>query len=241
MQQPALINRPVMRALLKSMIHMAFSMITDFNISGREYIPTDGPALIISNHFNFADPVALIHAFPRKMDFIGGTELPNSPKLVRSIPRLWGVYTVHRGRSSRDALMCGLNSLRHGRFLAIFPEGGSWANVLRPARPGTSLLGVRSSAPVIPVGLNGFDSLFPLKFGKRKSVSVNIGKPFYLSQPGEKAHVEREQLDEFGHDMMKRIAELVDPQNRGFYSDDPAIREAAKGTEIYPWDTLIEE
>lgn len=240
-QQPALINRPVLRTVLKSIISVAFAMITDFQISGRENIPADGPALIVANHFNFADPVALIHTFPRKLDFIGGTELPNSPQIVRSIPRIWGIYNVHRGRSSRDALMSALNSLKHGRFLAIFPEGGSWANVLRPPRPGSSLLGVRSAAPVIPVGLNGFDHLFPLKFGKRKKVQVNIGKPFYLANSGENKRVDREELDEMGHEMMRRIAELVEPENRGFYSDDPAIRAAAKGTEIYPWDDMVEE
>jgi hypothetical protein len=35
---------------------------------------------------------------------------------------------------------------------------------------------------------------------------------------------------------MERIATLIPPEKRGHYSDDPAIREAAKGTEIYPWD-----
>lgn len=34
---------------------------------------------------------------------------------------------------------------------------------------------------------------------------------------------------------MRHIAELIPPEKRGWYSSDPAIREAAKGTEIYPW------
>ena len=35
---------------------------------------------------------------------------------------------------------------------------------------------------------------------------------------------------------MKRIAELIPEGRRGHFSDDPDIRAAAKGTEIYPWD-----
>ena len=31
------------------------------------------------------------------------------------------------------------------------------------------------------------------------------------------------------------IAELIEPERRGHYSGDPAIRAAAQGTEIYPW------
>jgi 1-acyl-sn-glycerol-3-phosphate acyltransferase len=240
MQQSIPLHRPLVRSILKSLVHVVFSAITDFQIFGKENIPITGPALIVANHFNYADPVALIHAFPRKLDFIGGTELPNSPQFVRFIPRLWGVFNVHRGRSSRDALMQGLNSLNNGRFLAIFPEGGSWATVLRPPRPGSSLLVVRSAAPVIPVGLDGFTDLFPLNLRKRRTVTVNIGKPFQLIKPGENSRMNREKMDELGHIMMKKIAELIPPENRGYYSDDPKIRLAAKGTEIYPWDDQIE-
>jgi hypothetical protein len=43
-----------------------------------------------------------------------------------------------------------------------------------------------------------------------------------------------------GHIIMRRISELIPPERRGFYSDDPAIREAARGTEIYPFATTAE-
>jgi hypothetical protein len=39
---------------------------------------------------------------------------------------------------------------------------------------------------------------------------------------------------------MRSIAELLPEEKKGFYSDDPAIRKAAKGTEIYPWDDKAE-
>jgi len=35
---------------------------------------------------------------------------------------------------------------------------------------------------------------------------------------------------------MGNIAELIPPERRGYYSSDPLIREAARGTEIYPWE-----
>jgi hypothetical protein len=43
-----------------------------------------------------------------------------------------------------------------------------------------------------------------------------------------------------GHEIMRHIAELLPPEKRGHYSDDPAIREAAKGTEVYPWAHAVE-
>jgi hypothetical protein len=39
---------------------------------------------------------------------------------------------------------------------------------------------------------------------------------------------------------MRHIAELIPPEKRGHYSDDPAIREAARGTELYPWADKVE-
>ena len=39
---------------------------------------------------------------------------------------------------------------------------------------------------------------------------------------------------------MKAIAALIPDQYRGFLADDPAIREAARGTELYPWENSVE-
>ncbi|NWF64780.1 MAG: hypothetical protein HXY38_10785 [Chloroflexi bacterium] len=39
---------------------------------------------------------------------------------------------------------------------------------------------------------------------------------------------------------MRRIAELLPQEVRGHYSDDPAIRETARGTETYPWADKVE-
>jgi hypothetical protein len=47
-------------------------------------------------------------------------------------------------------------------------------------------------------------------------------------------------LDEIGHEIMRHIAKLLPPEKRGHYSEDPTIREAAQGTEKYPWADKVE-
>jgi hypothetical protein len=42
-------------------------------------------------------------------------------------------------------------------------------------------------------------------------------------------------MEEVGDTIMRNISVLIPPDRRGFYSDDPLIRAAARGTEIYPW------
>jgi 1-acyl-sn-glycerol-3-phosphate acyltransferase len=91
------------------------------------------------------------------------------------------------------------------------------------------------------VGLVGMNDIFPsLKRGRRARIQINIGKPFGPFRAEGRGQAHREQLDEIGHEIMRHIARLLPSEKRGHYSNDPAIREAAKGTEIYPWADKIE-
>ena len=38
----------------------------------------------------------------------------------------------------------------------------------------------------------------------------------------------------------RHIAPLIPPEKRGHYSKEPALREAAKGTEHWPWENKVE-
>jgi len=69
---------------------------------------------------------------------------------------------------------------------------------------------------------------------------VTIGKPFGPFSTTGSGRERRAQLDEIGHEIMRHIAALIPPEKRGHYSEDPAIRAAAQGTEVYPWVDKIE-
>jgi 1-acyl-sn-glycerol-3-phosphate acyltransferase len=233
-------RRRFIRWLLRSGIRTAFSIFSDLHVEGSENLPRQGPALVVANHFSFLDPVALIGITDQPLEFFSGLRNPGAPAWSTLFPRLWGVLRVRRGGSSRDALLAGQQILNQKGILSIFPEGGNWATVLRPPRPGAALVAAKANAPVIPIGFDGLLGMFPLNPKKRARVDVHIGKslgPFRLNPKGDM----RRQLDEIGHAIMHAIAALLPLERRGFYSDDPKIREAAKGTEKYPWEGLIEE
>jgi 1-acyl-sn-glycerol-3-phosphate acyltransferase len=226
-----------MRCILKGLATAALGLLTDLHIVGRENIPEKGPLLVVANHFSFIDPVVMLRVLPYPPEFIGGMEMPNAPPIVTFIPKLWGYYPVHRGAVSLDALRAAEAVLKQDGILGVYPEAGSWATVLRPARPGTAFLAARTGAPILPMGFHGLPDVFPrLRRGRRAKVTVRIGEPFGPFHASGRGPERREQLDEIGHEIMRHIAELLPPEARGFYSEDPAIREAAKGTEIYPWD-----
>jgi len=234
-------RRRVIRTVLRRLSEAAFALFCDLEITGQENLPKEGPLLVVGNHFSFVDPVAMIRATPWPLEFIGGFANPSAPPIVKWIPHLWGRYHVFRGTGSRYALRGAEAVMAQRGVLGIFPEGGSWAPVLRPPRPGTAFLAARTQARLLPIGFDGMIDIFPrLQKGKRAKARVRIGKPFGPFAVTGRGRERRRQLDEIGHEMMRRIRELIPPERHGYYSDDPAVREAAKGTEIYPWADLIE-
>jgi 1-acyl-sn-glycerol-3-phosphate acyltransferase len=234
-------RRHLVRAVLKRLSHVAFSLLSDLEIIGQENLPSGGPLLMVANHFSFIDPVAMVRASPWPLDFVGGFQMPNAPQWSTIIPRLWGYYPVFRGTASRYALRAAEAVLAQNGILGIFPEAGNWATVLRPARPGAAFLAAETGVPVLPMGYAGLLDVFPsLRQRRRAHVTIRIGKVFGPFKVTSQGRERRRQIDEIGHEIMRRIAELIPPERRGHYSDDPAIRVAAQGTEIFPWDETPE-
>ncbi|NIO68909.1 MAG: 1-acyl-sn-glycerol-3-phosphate acyltransferase [Anaerolineae bacterium] len=229
-------RRRLIRAMLRRLTHVAFAVLTDLQIIGQENLPERGPLLVVANHFSFIDPVAMVRATPWPLEFVGGFQMPNAPASVTWIPKVWGYYPVFRGTGSRYALRAAEAVLAQGGVLGIFPEAGSWATVLRPPRPGAAFLAVRTGARILPMGFDGLPDVFPrLRKGRRARVTVRIGRPFGPFHATGRGRARRQQLEAIGHEIMQHIAELIPPEVRGHYSDDPAIRAAAQGTEVYPW------
>jgi 1-acyl-sn-glycerol-3-phosphate acyltransferase len=234
-------QRRLIRRFLHWLARPVFSLLTDLEINGMENLPEKGPLIMVGNHFSFIDPTCFVRLAPWEIEFVGGADMPHAPLATRIIPLLWGYHPLYRGTGAKGSLKAAEGILKQGGILGIFPEAGNWATVLRPARPGTAFIAARTGASLLPVGLVGLNDVFPsLKRGRRAKIQFNIGKPFGPFTAEGHGQKHREQLDEIGHEIMRHIAELIPPERRGHYSDDPAIREAAQGTEIYPWADKVE-
>jgi 1-acyl-sn-glycerol-3-phosphate acyltransferase len=233
-------NRPL-RRVLQFLARLALRALTDLEIVGEENFPKSGPFIMVANHFSFIDPVAFVSMSPAPLDFLGGAVTPHAPPIVRFIPRLWGYLPVYRGTGSNYALKEAKNLLNKGGILGIFPEGGSWAQTLRPARPGAALLAAQTGVPILPIGLTGLTKVFPsLRNLRRAKVRFKIGNLFGPFKISGSRFNQRRQLNEIGQEIMKKIAALLPVEEGGLFSADPKVREAAKGTEYYPWEGLRE-
>ncbi len=230
-------RRKVIRTALRQLIRAAFQALSDFTIEGKENLPKEGPLLVIGNHFSFLDPVAVIGSVPYPIEYVGGFRMPNAPQSVTWLAGLYGFLPVRRGSISRDTLYASRKVLQLKGVLGIFPEAGSWAGILRPPRPGAAYLASSTRAKILPVGLDGLTTLFPmLRKGKRAKVTVRFGKPFGPFFVSERGETDRNRLEEIGHEMMRQIALLIPPEKRGYYSEDAEIRRLAMAEAAYPWE-----
>ena len=226
-------RRRAVRAVLRGATNGLLSLLSRVEVEGREHVPSDGPVILAANHFTFVDAPVLLATSPRMVEFVGGADRVNSPGWTRMIPKLWGFIPAYRGAFTRSTLRGSLEILEQGGVMGIFPEGGNWAGLLRPARPGMAFMAASSGAPIVPVSITGADTV--LSSG-RAPVRVTFHVPIPAPQIAAKGRVRRAALDDFGAQVMARIAEGLPDDLRGRHSSCPDARAAAEAVSAYPFD-----
>ena len=179
----------------------------------------------------------MLHLAPPSIEMFSGANPAFTPGWAKLLPRLWGVLYVYRGTGSRQAIRDAEYVLKQDGFFGIFPEGGAWAEMIRPARPGTAYLAARIGTQILPVGFTGFNDVLPFRLWNKPKVTIRIGKAYGPVSITGRGRERRQQLDELGDRIMREIAELLPNHLRGRYSSDPEVREGAKEVEVYPWET----
>ncbi|MCI0582278.1 MAG: 1-acyl-sn-glycerol-3-phosphate acyltransferase, partial [Chloroflexi bacterium] len=210
-------------------------LFTQVHIEGDlDAIPRSGAVLIAANHASNADPV-LIGAFlnqrlGRPLNWLGKREVFEWP-VLSWLARHGGVHPVDRGAADVEAFRSAMRILEAGHVLAVFPEGTrSPGGRLQAAKDGVAVLALRSGTIIVPIGVGDSDRLWPKgRFLPRftKGVAVRIGAPFRLAEAlaasDEAAAADRRRAKEAGTDLiMRRIAALLPPRQRGAYGDDTA-------------------
>ena len=226
-------RRRAARWVLRTLAGRLIRGLGHLRIDGLEHVPAEGPVILAANHFDFTDAPLLLYASPRMVEFIGGAQRPNSPSWAQAIPKAWGFIRAYRGGFSRSTLAQSLDVLSQDGVLGVFPEGGNWAQVLRPARPGMSYLAHKARAPIVPVSIAGATELLG---GPRKPVSVSFHPPIAAPEIDARGRARRLALDAFSREVMATIASGLPIDRQGEFSPDPDARAAALAVSDFPFD-----
>ena len=219
-------RRRFIRGLLSGGIDVAATLLTNWEITGKENLPKEGPLLIVGNHFHFLDTIAPIYSTRWPLEFIGDFQMPNAPTLMKVFPNAWQTLKIEQGTPNFETLNASEAILAQKGILVIYPEGHVHSGPLNPALPGAAFLAMRTGAPIIPMGTisdNNWKLFKTLKEKKRPlRVRTRIGKVFGPLKSANPGRPTREEIREAGKQIMQQIAALLPPAYRGEFDPDAA-------------------
>jgi 1-acyl-sn-glycerol-3-phosphate acyltransferase len=151
-------------------------------VTGDEYVPKDGPAIIAPNHKSFYDSFFIGMATRRHLHFMAKTELFEG-KSARLLSGL-GAFPVRRGEADPEALETARLHLERGRVLALFPEGTRHRDPeqLRSPRKGAGRLAIEAQAPIVPCAITGTEKLFNGWFPRPVKIQVSFAPAIQPAQ-----------------------------------------------------------
>lgn len=190
------------RLTIGATIHQSIKLIWE----GEENIPLKGGAVVICNHRSDLDPIVLSLIINRPVNWFAGKYLFNMKLLGEFLKGIGAIPISPKRRVVEEAFAKGVEYLKDGQLLGIFPEG--WDKIdsqqkltLGNFHTGFVRLAIMGNVPVVPISLKSIEEIEAnnlvntddrYKFGfpdelkgqdKRivyKKAKIKIGKPMQI-------------------------------------------------------------
>lgn len=197
-------------SLFKIFISLIFKLFYPLKVKGLENMPQEGAVILVANHSSYFDPLYLVLAIPRKVNWM----------VSRSYYDLWWLrwffkatacFPVNVDRPNIEAIKSALLILKRGKILGIFPEGDrSKDGRLKAGEPGVALLALKSGASILPAAIEGAFKAYPpgAKLPKPHPINVSFGYSFTFDRL-DKKHINKETLRIATEQIMKSIERLM--------------------------------
>lgn len=155
-------------------------------VTGLEFVPETGPAILASNHLSVIDsfylPLVVSRpvVFPAKAEYFEPKNLAG--RVFAAYLKSTNQLRIDRGgaRSAYATLDAAVEILRRGDLFGFYPEGSrSPDGRLHRGRAGIGYLALRSGAPVLPVAMVGTQKMLPpgSRVPRPARIEIRIGKP----------------------------------------------------------------
>ncbi|WP_034648483.1 lysophospholipid acyltransferase family protein [Corynebacterium vitaeruminis] len=182
-------------------------------IEGLENIPTQGPAILASNHQAVMDSFYLPLLCPRQITFPAKQEYFTGTGLTGAIQRFFvtSVGQIPLDRTSGDAgqvlMNAGTGVLDKGDLFGIYPEGTrSPDGRIYRGRTGMARLALKTGVPVVPVAMIGSRDANPIGtvVPRPAKVRIRIGEAI-----DPLAFVKEKGLDPEGREVPRALTDYV--------------------------------
>jgi 1-acyl-sn-glycerol-3-phosphate acyltransferase len=180
--------------LFRRVMTLLCRLLYGYRVHGGEMVPSDGPLIVASNHSQYADPVLVCVAVPRRLQWMAKKQLFVFP--FRKFFEFIGSFPVDREGGGRGAIRAALAFLAEGWALGIFPEG-THRGTSREAKSGVVVLALRSGASVLPVHVGKLPGLLSRLRGRR--LEIFVGEPLHLDPAMRGGAAYRAAADEIMH------------------------------------------
>lgn len=184
-------------------------------VKGLDNVPAEGSAILASNHLSFSDSIFMPVMVPRPVAFLAKSEYFTGTgikgRLTAAFFRLTNQLPMDRsgGAASAQSLNAGMDVLKKGSLLGIYPEGTrSPDGRLYRGKVGVARLALQARVPVIPVAMIGTDKVQPI--GKRvpniRRIGMIFGEPLDFSRyygMEDDRLIQRSVTDEIMYELMR--------------------------------------
>ena len=202
--EPVREKKSVIYEIVRGLAIAVFHTLIPVKCHGREKLKADAPYVLIANHQHALDPVAMATYIPkRQVVFLAKKELAKN-KLVEQILVRAHCILVDRHNTDMNAMRNCMKAVKMKKILLIFPEGTRYhEGQMEQIESGTSLIAMRSKAPIIPMYIDR-----KLRFFKRTHMYVGDPIPYDdLLAEGINAETCEKMNERFRETYRKMIAE----------------------------------
>lgn len=160
----------------RTMIKMTGSQV---EVQGLENVPEE-TVLFVSNHQGNFDIPTLMGYLPKSKGFVAKIELEKLPIVSKWMKRIGCIFLDRSDpRQSLKTILKGVELLKSGHSMVIFPEGTrSKGKAMGEFKKGSLKLATKSKVKIVPVTINGTYTLLEEKKRITKSkVLIKIHEP----------------------------------------------------------------
>jgi len=229
--------------MFQKIMRPVYDITIDTSILNPQFVPEDGPCVLVANHRSDLDPFIIMVNVKRPINWLGASYLWNIP-FVKDFLNGIGAIPISKYKSEiNEAFDIAAKLLTKGQAVGIFPEGWEYiaANQfdwsVGEFQTGFARIAMQTNAPVLPLAMMGLSEkrgvqAFPpfirkildypieMQYIKDRCVyqklHINVGRP--IPCPENADHTDRDAVRAFTEKVNGVVKELYNamPTVSGF-------------------------